>query len=37
MGVNGEALQLCEVYKKLDFLLRVTQESIRYYKSCALI
>ena len=28
MGVNGEALQLHAVYKKLYFLLQVTRESI---------
>ena len=28
MGVNGEALRLHAVYKKLYFLLQVTQESI---------
>ena len=28
MGVNGEALQLHAVYKKLYFLLQVTQESV---------
>ena len=47
MTVNGEALQLHAVYKKLYFLLQVTQESvsgtasharirIRYYKSRAI-
>ena len=41
MEVNGEALQLHAVYKKLHFLLQVTRESIlvlqiiriKYYKS----
>ena len=28
MGVNGEALQLCAVYKKPYFLLQVTPESV---------
>jgi len=28
MGVNGEALQLHAVYKKLYFLLQVTWESV---------
>ena len=28
MGVNGEALQLCVVYKKLYFLLQITRKSI---------
>ena len=28
MGVNGEALQLHAVYKKLYFLLQVTRESV---------
>ena len=28
MGVNGEALQLHAVYKRLYFLLQVTRESI---------
>ena len=28
MGVNGEALQLHAVYKKPNFLLQVTRESI---------
>ena len=46
MGVYGELLQLCTVYKNLYFVLQVTQESInttshvairiRYYKSCGL-
>ena len=47
MGVNEKALQLHAVYKKLYFLLQVTQESvsgtashvripIMYCKSCAL-
>ena len=36
MGVNGEALQLRKVYKKPHFLLQVTWESVRCYKSDAL-
>ena len=28
MGVNGEALQLHAVYKKLYFVLQVTRESV---------
>ena len=47
MGINGEALQLHTVYKKLYFLLQVTPEfvsgtpshariRIRYCKLCAL-
>ena len=38
MGVNGEALQLCVVYKHLYFFLLTTHARIRirYYKSCAL-
>jgi len=28
MGVNGEALQLCAVYKKPYFLLRVMRDSV---------
>ena len=28
MGVNSEPLKLCDVYKKPDFVLQVTQESV---------
>jgi len=32
MGVNGEALQLHAVYKKLYFLLQVTRESVPHVR-----
>ena len=28
MGVNSEPLELCDIYKKPNFVLQVTQESV---------